>query len=135
MKIFKHISKVRLQRIIFFLLVALAAVSYDALHEGSNEVVKNHSQQTSSHQVEATDMIFYNTISSFKIREGVDKFVSELTFTGSEDMFLTQYHNYRTFHLLKAVSINKRLPFILTSHFMKFNYCHHSSPDDTFLVA
>ena len=120
---------------VIFLLIALSAVLFDALHDSSDIKVKNDMHQTSSQQIEASDVLFNNPVSNFKLKTGTDKLLSKLIFTGSRNEFLTQYHNFRTFHLLKAESINKRLPFILTSHFMKFNFCHHSSPDGSSLSA
>ncbi len=131
MKIRKHISKIKLQRIVLFALVVLSAVLFDITHDSSKATDNTSSQeQTTHHQLEASEVIFYNPVSSFKFRTSFDKLFSKLLFSGTENGFLSQYHNFRTFHLLKAEAINKRLPFILTSNFMKFNFCHRSTSDD-----
>ncbi|MGD9931558.1 MAG: hypothetical protein AB7U05_16175 [Mangrovibacterium sp.] len=131
----KHISKKLVCRLLLFVAVALSAVLFDAFHEGSVQLEAEHQTRSESHNLEAGHMFFFNPVNSFKLRTGVDKLLTGFIFAASQNQFLSQYHNYRAFHLFQAESLNERKPFLLTAHFMKFNFCHHSCPDDHSLAA
>jgi len=126
----KYISRKLILRLLLFLAVVLSAVLFDTFHEGSVKLVNETHQRSDSHDMQAGRVFFYNPVSSFKIRSGADKLFSGLIFAASRNEFLSEYHNCRTFHLLKKEALQERLPFLMMAHFMKFNSSHHSSPDD-----
>lgn len=135
MKIRRSISKSFTHRILLFFAVILGAVIFDAFHNEPVSEIDMCNHQTNSHDLQASDIFFFNPVSTFKIRTGVEKLFSGIVFAGSQNEFLKQYHNYRSFHLLKAESLNKWQLFSETAHFMLFNHCHHVSPVDVPAIA
>ncbi len=117
-------------RALTVLAVVLSAVFFDALHAGSEKLVDETHQRSESQFLHSSHVFFYNPISHFKLRKGADKLFSGLLFAATKSEFLTKYHNCPTFHLLKAESLKAHLPLVRVIHFMEFNFCHHSSPDD-----
>lgn len=117
-------------RTLTVLAVVLSAVLFDALHEGSEKLVDETHQRSESRFLHSSHVFFYNQISHFKLRKGADKLFLGLLFAATQNEFLTKYHNCRTFHLLKAESLKAYLPLVRVIHFMEFNTCHHSGPDD-----
>ena len=135
MKVKKTISKIQFHRLVIFLAIILSAVVFDAFHDKPERLIDVTSHQAESHDIQASNVFFFNSVSSFKLRSGVDKLFSGFVFSASQNSFLTQYHSCRNFHLLKAERLDHRLPFILTANFMKFNCCHHSCPEDSLRAA
>ena len=126
----KHISKKLLSRLLMFLVVTFAAVLFDAFHEGPDQLAQTNHQHSDTTDLEASQVFFFNPINSFKLRTGVNKLFTGFLIADSQNQFLAQYHNLRSFHLLKAESLKDHPSFIQMAHFMKFNSCHRLSPDD-----
>jgi len=117
------------------LAVVLSAILFDAVHEGSAKLVDETHQRSESQFQHSSHVFFYNQVSHFKIRKGADRLFSCLLFAGAQNEFLTKYHNCRTFHVLKAESLQNRLPVNRITHFMEFNVWHHGSSDDDCAAA
>ncbi len=122
-------------RAMMVLAVVLSAVFFDALHAGSEKLVDETHQRSESQFLHSSHVFVYNPISHFKLRKGADKLFSGLLIAATQNEFLAKYHNCRTFYLLKAEFLRKRLPLVRTIHFMEFNASHHSSPDDGYSAA
>ncbi len=120
---------------LIFAAVILSAILFDAFHQSQDSMAKETHQHSESHDLQASHVFYFNSISNFKLRSGVDKLFSGLVFSGCENELLAEYHNNRTFHLLKAESLHNPVPFMQMAHFMKFNSCHHICPDDYHLGA
>jgi hypothetical protein len=130
MNLRKYISRKGILRFLAIFTVVLSAALFDALHAGSEELVDETHQRSESQFMHSNHVFFYNPINYFKIRKGTDKLFSGLLFAATQNEFLTKYHNCRTYHLLKAESFKERLPLVRIIHFMEFNPCHPSGPDD-----
>ena len=132
MKVKKYITRKRIYRLLLFVGVVLSAVLFDVYHQGSEKIMQEMSHRSqSSHSIGNTTEFCVNPISSFKLISGADKLFSGLVFAGSRNELLSAWYNHRSFHLFKAESPNRTNPFLLSAHFMKFNCCHQSSPDDS----
>lgn len=131
----RYISKRIVLRVLAVMAVVFSAVLFDAFHEGSEKLVDETQQRSESQFLRGSHVFFYNQISHFKARKGVDKLFAGLLFAATQNEFLTKYHNCRTFHLLKAESLKERLPLVCVVHFMEFNTSHHSNPDDDHFAA
>ncbi|WP_163709570.1 hypothetical protein [Mangrovibacterium lignilyticum] len=132
MKVKKYITRKLICRLLLFAAVVLSAVLFDTYHQGSEQFAQEMSHRSEPTQSTISTPEFCVTpLSSFKLLSGADKLFSGLVFAGSQNDLLAAWHNYRSFHLLKADSVNLPNTFLLSAHFMKFNCCHHSSPDDS----
>jgi hypothetical protein len=132
MKVKKYMTRKTIYRLLLGLAVVLAAVLFDAYHQGTSPETKSPvSQSESSQGIVSTPEFCVNPASTFRLIHGADKLFSGLVFAGTRSELLTEWHNNRSFHSLKAESLNRDNPFLLSAHFMRFNCCHHSSPDDS----
>lgn len=123
-------------RLLLFAAVVISAVLFDVYHQGSGELARQMTHRSQSSQsISAGTEFCVNQASTFRLINGADKLFSGLVFAGSQNNLLAQWHNHRSFHLLKAESIERVDLFLLSAHFMKFNCCHHSSSDDSHPLA
>lgn len=135
MKIRKYITRKMLCRLVLFTAVVLSAVLFDFYHQGSDEPVGARSRRSESTTVETTPGFCVPQISTFRLITKADKLFSGLVFAGTPGNLFAVRHNFRSFHSLKAESMNRIDPFRLSAHFMKFNCCHHSGSDDSHPLA
>lgn len=132
MKVKKHLSRKLICRLLLFAAVVISAVLFDSFHQGSDVISKAMSHKSESSQTVITTPEFcVNPVSTFKLISGADKLFSGLVFAGNKSDLLTSWYNNHSFHLLKAESLNRNNPFLLSAHFMKFNCCHQTNPDDS----
>ncbi len=114
------------------MVVVLSAVLFDAYHQGSPIATKSPaSQSESSQSIVSTPEFCVNPVSTFRLIHGADKLLSGLVFTGTNNKLLAESYNNRSYHSLQAESLNRDNFFLLSAHFMKFNCCHHTNPDDS----
>lgn len=130
MNLSRYISKKTIVHILTGMAIVLSAVVFDAIHEGSEKLADEMQQRSESRFRHSSHIFFYNPVSHFRLKKGADKLFSGLLFAVTQNEFLTQYHNCRAFHLLKAESPGERRPFVRVIHFMDFNPCHHTGADD-----
>jgi len=117
---------------LLFAAVVLSAVLFDAFHQGNEQSAPNGANSSQSSQMIVSAPEFcVNQASTFRLINGADKLFSGLVFAGTSQSHLSEWHNYRSFYLFKAESPNRNNLFLLSAHFMKFNSCHHSNPDDS----
>ncbi len=136
MNIKKYLTRKTLYRTLLFVVVVLSAVVFDHYHVGSEQLSQAHNHQSQSTELSiGTPEYCVNPASSFRLISGADKLFSGLVFAGFRCELLSAWHNYRSFHLLKAEALQHSNPFLLAAHFMKFNSCHHSNPDDSSAAA
>lgn len=131
----KYISKRFVIRMLMVLAVIVAAVLLDSLHEGSEKLVSETQQRSESQFLHANPVFYYNQLSQFRPKKGVDRLFSRLLIAVTQKEFLSRYHNYRAFHLLKAEARRGQLPFVRVVHFSEFTVCHRSTADDDHCFA
>ncbi|PTN08664.1 hypothetical protein [Mangrovibacterium marinum] len=131
MKVRKYMNRKTVYRLLLGLAVVLSAVLFDAYHQGSTIEKSPLSHSESSQNIISTPEFCVNPASTFRLIHGADKLFSGLVFAGTRSDLLAEWHNNRSFHFLKAESLNREVYFLLSAHFMKFNCCHHSNPDDS----
>lgn len=131
MNIEKYISRKSLYRALLFAVVILSAIVFDHYHSGTEQTAQAANQQPQSSEILiSTPEYCVNPGNTFRLLSGADKLFSGLVFAGFRNDLLSAWHNYRSFYLLKAEDLQQSNPFLLAAHFMKFNSCHHSNPDD-----
>ncbi|MDD4191811.1 MAG: hypothetical protein PHI28_10790, partial [Mangrovibacterium sp.] len=130
MNVSKYISRKAITRILAGMAVVLCAVVFDALHEGSENLVKEMQQRSEAQFMYGGQLVFCNPVSPFKLKKGGDKLFSGLLFEVTRNEFLTRYHDCRAFHLLKAGSLKERRPFVRIIRVMDFNPWLHAGTDD-----
>lgn len=132
MKVKKYMTRKTIYRLLLCMAVVLSAVLFDAYHQAPSSQTKSPaSQSESSQSIVSTPEFCVNPATTFKLINGADKLFSGLVFAGTRNELLAEWHNNRSFHLLKAESLSRDQFFLLSAHFMKFNCCHHSNPDDS----
>lgn len=114
------------------LMVILVAGAYifDSYHDQMPKKDLKHHTASRNQQIDINEIYFYNPVSSFKIRTGMDKLLSKILFTIGQDKFLSTFHNQLTYHLMKEESLHLRSPLNPMVHFRKFIICHQCTPDD-----
>ncbi|WP_372775794.1 hypothetical protein [Mangrovibacterium sp.] len=132
MTVKKYITRKLIFRLLLFAIMVLSAVLFDAYHQGSETLAEQMNQRSQSSQIMmSTNGFCVTPASTFKLINGADKLFSGLVFAGTRNQLMAEWHNHRAFHLLKADSFNRQNPFLLSAHFMKFNCCHQTTPDDS----
>ncbi len=117
-------------RLVVLLALVASAVVFDLCHDQLPEQVASQTQDTSEHLFDQSQVAYCNPLSSFKMRTGSDRLISKILFSKGQDRFLSAYHNQKAYHVLKAESLNERLPQSARIHFLEFMICHHASSDD-----
>ncbi|WP_430973317.1 hypothetical protein [Sunxiuqinia rutila] len=125
-----HISKKIMLRLVVLMALVAGAVVFDLCHDQLPEQVASQTQDTSEHLFDQSQVAYCNPLSSFKMRTGSDRLISKILFSKGQDRFLSAYHNQKAYHVLKAESLNERLPQSARIHFLEFMICHHASSDD-----
>ena len=116
-------------------ILVVGAFVFDACHDQLPKQDLKHQTESNNHQFDINEVYFYNPVSSFKIRTGMDKLLSKILFTVGQDKFLSSFHNQRAFHLMKVEALHVRSPLNPMLHFRKFIICHQCSSDDKPLLA
>ncbi len=117
-------------RLVVLMALVAGAVVFDLCHDQLPEQVASQTQDTSEHLFDQSQVAYCNPLSSFKMRTGSDRLISKILFSKGQDRFLSAYHNQKAYHVLKAESLNERLPQSARIHFLEFMICHHASSDD-----
>jgi len=114
------------------LMVVLVAGAYifDSCHHQLPKQDLKHHTASNSHRLDINEVYFYNPVSSFKMRTGMDKLLSKILFAVGQDKFLSTFHNQMAYHLMKEESLHLRSPLNPMIHFRKFIICHQSNPDE-----
>lgn len=129
------ISKKFVLRLALFIAVVSSAVIFDMCHDQLPEQLVEQQQDASQHQLDISQVFYYNPVNSFKIRTGSDRLLSKILFAIGHDRFLTAFHNHKAYHILKAESLKERSPQNQMVHFRKFIICHHSTSDDNLPIS
>ena len=126
----KNISRIIILRLAFLLMLLAGAVVFDVYHNDTLAVNEQSQEKTASTNFDVAQVFYFNSGSSFKLTTRADKLLSCILHTANQDKFLSRFHNYRTFHLLKEESMTDRKPFHLMAHYIEFTSVQYSSPDD-----
>ncbi|MGQ8337562.1 hypothetical protein ACUNWD_13520 [Sunxiuqinia sp. A32] len=130
MKKNKNISKAIIFRLVIVFLLFAGAMTFDLCHDQLPDQQNSAQENHSSHNLDATQVFFFNPASSFKLLDHGDKLLTRILYSANQDKFLAMFHNHRIFHSLKEDSLKDFTPFHLMAHFIKFTEIHYSSPDD-----
>jgi hypothetical protein len=126
----KYISKHFILR--FCLLIALVggAAIFDMYHSANQKISRQIHKIPVSDEAETNKTFFCNQVPTFNLKTSATEFSVRFRFACTQDKFLLQYYNLRTFQLMKAETIHSSFPAISSFHSLPFNRVLYPSPDD-----
>ncbi len=126
----KYISKHFILR--FCLLIALVggAAIFDMYQTANQKITKHIQKIPVSDEAEANKTFFCNQVPTFNLKTSATEFSVRFRFACTQDKFLLQYYNLRTFQLMKAEAIRSSFPAICSFHSIPYKRVLYTSPDD-----
>ena len=130
MNLKKYISKHFILRFCLLLALIGGAAVFD-MYQSANQKLANHIRKIpTSDEAEATKTFFCNQVPSYNLKTSATEFSIRFRLACSQNKFLLQYYNLRTFQLMKAEAIQSNFQSICSFHSLPFNRVIYASPDD-----
>ena len=117
----------------FCLLIALvaAAMVFDMYHTENLKQANQVRKIPVADDSESNKTFFCNQVPSYNLKTSTTEFSVRFRFAFSQDKFLIQHYNLRTFQLMKAEVIHSGFCAVCPFHSLPFNRVLYASPDDT----
>jgi hypothetical protein len=129
MKLKKYLSKHFILRFCLILALVGGAMVFDMYHAANQKIaVKTRKVPTSQETDNKT--FFCNQVPSYNLKTSATEFSIRFRNTITQNKFLIQYYNLRTFQLMKAEAVQSSFPALCSFHSLPFNRVVYSSPDD-----
>jgi len=130
MNLKKFMSKHFVLRFLLLLALVGGAAFYDLCHTSDQKLALQNNKKTTSQETENTKTFFCNQVPVFNLKTSPTEANIKFRFACTEDKFLLQHYNLRTFQMMKEEAI--QASFISTNliHSLPFNKVLYSSPDD-----
>jgi hypothetical protein len=129
MKLKKYFSKHFILRFCLILALVGGAMVFDMYHAANQKIaVKTRKVPTSQETDNKT--FFCNQVPSYNLKTSATEFSIRFRNTITQNKFLIQHYNLRTFQLMKAEAVQSSFPALCSFHSLPFNRVVYSSPDD-----
>jgi len=130
MNLRKYISKHFILRLSLLIALVGGAAIFDMYHTANHKITRQIHKMPISDEAEANKTFFCNQVPTFNLKTSATEFSVRPRFACTQDKFLLQYYNLRTFQLMKAEAIQSSFSAISSFHSLPFNRVIYSSPDD-----
>jgi len=130
MNLKKYLSKHFIIRICLLLALAGGATVFDMYHAANQKLASKIHKIPVSDEADTNKIFFCNQVPSYNLKTSTTELSVRFRFAFTQDKFLIQYYNLRTFQLMKAEANHSSFPSICSFHSLPFNRVLYSSPDD-----
>jgi hypothetical protein len=130
MKLKQYLSRNFILR--FCLLFALVggAMAFDMYHTANLKIAEKIKKIPTPEEPENNKTFFCNQVPSYNLKTSTTEFSIRFRYAFTQDKFLIQHYNLRTFQLMKAEAIQSSFTAISSFHSLPFNRVIYFSPDD-----
>ena len=126
----KYISKHFILRFCLLITLVGGAAIFDMYHTANQKITRQIHKIPVSDETETNKTFFCNQVPTFNLKTSATEFSIRFRFAYTQDKFLLQHYNLRTFQLMKAETVHSRFPAICSFHSLPFHRVLYASPDD-----
>jgi hypothetical protein len=130
MKLKKYLSKQLILRFCLILALVGGAMVFDMYHAANQKIALKTRTIPASHETDNNKTFFCYQVPNYNLKTSATEFSIRFRNTISQNKFLIQYYNLRTFQLMKAEAVQSSFPALCSFHSLPFNRVLYSSPDD-----
>jgi len=130
MKFKKYLSKHFLLRFCLLLALVGGATAFDMYHAANLKIALKTKKIPSSQETENNQTFFFNQVPTYNLKTSSTEFSIRFRNTFTQNKFLIQHYNLRTFQLMKAEAIQTGFSSVCSFRSLPFNRVLYSSPDD-----
>lgn len=126
----KYLSKYFILRFCLLLALVGSAMAFDMYHAANQRIAEKIRKIPTPEESENNKTFFCNQVPSYNLKTSTTEFSIRFRYAFTQDKFLIQHFNLRTFQLMKAEAIQSCFTAISSFHSLPFNRVVYSSPDD-----
>jgi hypothetical protein len=126
----KYISKKNIISLLLFVAVIAVAFLFDHLNKNEIFSINNSNESPATKTVDLSQYYYYNPVNTSTINLA-NKPVPRKLFLRTQDKFVQQYHNHKTFHHSKSESVLLNTSDFIAQHLVLIKQIHYINPDDT----
>jgi hypothetical protein len=130
MNLKKYLSKHFIIRLCLLLALVGSASVFDMYQAANQKISKQIHKIPISDEADTNKAFFCNQVPVYNLKTSATEFSVRFRFTCTQDKFLLQYYNLRTFQLMKAEAIHASFPSVCSFHSLPFNRVLYESSDD-----
>jgi hypothetical protein len=130
MKLKKYLSKHFIIRFCLILALVGGAMVFDMYHAANQKIVLKTRKMPAAPETDNNKTFFCNQVPSYNLKTSASEFSVRFRNTFTQNKFLIQHYNLRTFQLMKAEAVQSSFPALCSFHSLPFNRVLYSSPDD-----
>jgi len=131
MNLKKYLSKHFILRFCLLLALVGGAMVFDMYHTENLKLANQNRKIPVPDDSETNKTFFCNQVPSYNLKTSTTEFSVRFRFACTQDKFLIQHYNLRTFQLMKAEVIHSGFCAVCPFHSLPFNRVLYDSPDDT----
>ena len=130
MKLKKILSKNFILRVCLILALVGGAMVFDMYHAANQKIAIKTRKAPTSQDSDNNKTFFCNQVPSYNLKTSATEFSIRIRNSYTQNKFLIQHYNLRTFQLMKAEAVQSSFPTLCLFHSLPFNRVLYSSPDD-----
>lgn len=131
MNLKKYLSKLFIIRMCLLLAIVGGATVFDMVHASNQKLAVQNRKIPASNDTETNKIFFCNQVPSFNLKISTTELSARFRFAYTQDKFLIQHYNLRTFQLMKAETVFSGFCAVCPFHSIPFKRVLYASPDDT----
>lgn len=131
MKLKKYISKNFIVRVCLLFAIVGGAAVFDMYHTASQQLTNPVRKTPVSDEGDSGKAFFCNQVTIYNLKTSATEFSVRFRFASTQDKFLIQHYNLRTFQLMKAEAFHSGFSSVCPFHSLPFLRVLYASPDDT----
>jgi len=121
MNLKKYISKHFILRLCLLIAIVGGAAIFDRYQTVTHKAVGQSHKIPASEGAETNKTFFCNQVPVYNLKTSATEFSVRPRFACTQDKFLLQYYNLRTFQLMKAEAVQSSFSAISSFHSLPFN--------------
>jgi hypothetical protein len=130
MNLKKYVSKQFILRVCLMLAIVGGAAVFDMYHAANRKITELIRKFPAPEETETSKTFFCNQVPNYNLKTSATEFSVRFRYAFTQDKFLIQHYNLRTFQLMKAESVRSSFPAVCSFHSLPFNRVLYASPDD-----
>jgi len=130
MNLKKFMSKQLVLRFILLISLMGGAAVYDLSHASELNLSKSTHKKQSTPETDNCKTFFCNQVPVYNLKTSPTEASIKFKFSCTQDKFLLQYYNLRTFQMMKAEAVSACFTAVSLFHSLPFNKVLYASPDD-----
>ncbi|MBN1821226.1 MAG: hypothetical protein JW833_10940 [Prolixibacteraceae bacterium] len=121
-------NKILIRILLIAVLIGAAVILDNYLDDHPVKLSQNENNDQSGNTQES--LFIFNPSIVVNAKQIIQKAPFRFLQTEMHDKFLCKYHQLRNFHVLKAETLNQKIPLFLSYHYLIFRNYYSSLPDD-----